>query len=41
MAAHNKKYQDNKQYKLRYKIFRENMKKVQFLRNTEQVRWSN
>jgi hypothetical protein len=37
MAVHNKTYQDKAQYKRRYKIFRENMKKVQFLRDTEQV----
>jgi hypothetical protein len=37
MATHNKSYTHKTEYKQRYIIFRENMKKVQFLRDTEQV----
>jgi len=36
MNTHNKVYTDRKEYKKRYGIFRENMKKVQFLQETEQ-----
>ena len=35
MKKHGKKYVDKNEYKRRYKVFRQNMKKVQFLRETE------
>ena len=37
MAAYNKTYSSKKKYKHRYGVFKENMKKVQFLRESEQV----
>ena len=37
MAAYNKTYSSRKEYKLRYGVFKDNMKKVQFLRESEQV----
>jgi len=36
MAAHSKNYSSRKEYKHRYGVFKENMKKVQFLRESEQ-----
>ena len=35
VKKHGKKYVDKNEYKRRYKVFRQNMKKVQFLRETE------
>merc|ERR1711970_1030967 len=35
MTEHNKSYPDREEFKRRYAIFRDNMKKVQFLRETE------
>ena len=35
MTEHNKSYPDREEFKQRYAIFRDNMKKVQFLRETE------
>ena len=35
MTEHNKNYSDRAEFKRRYAIFRDNMKKVQFLRETE------
>lgn len=35
MKDHNKEYVDITEYQLRFSIFKENMKKVQFLRETE------
>ena len=35
VKKHGKKYIDKNEYKRRYKVFRQNMKKVQFLRETE------
>ena len=36
MSEHGKKYVDRAEYKLRYGVYRDNMKKVQFLRETDQ-----
>merc|ERR1719410_1021231 len=36
MTEHGKEYQDRAEYKFRYGIFRDNMKKVQFMRETDQ-----
>ena len=35
MTEHNKSYPDKEEFKRRYTIFQDNMKKVQFLRETE------
>ena len=37
MSSFNKTYSSRKEYKLRYGVFKDNMKKVQFLRESEQV----
>jgi len=36
MTEHGKEYEDRAEYKLRYGVYRDNMKKVQFLRETDQ-----
>ena len=36
MTVFNKSYSDRREYKHRYGVFKENMKKVQFLRESEQ-----
>ena len=36
MAAHGRNYSSRREYKHRYEVFRQNMKKVQFLRESEQ-----
>ena len=36
MSEHGKEYVDRAEYKLRYGVYRDNMKKVQFLRETDQ-----
>ena len=35
VKMYNKEYEDMSEYKRRFAIFRENMKKIQFLRETE------
>ena len=36
MTAHGRNYSSRREYKHRYEVFRQNMKKVQFLRESEQ-----
>ena len=36
MSEHGKEYEDRAEYKLRYGVYKDNMKKVQFLRETDQ-----